>query len=471
MDRPNIVVILTDQLRRAALGCYGDPNISTPHLDRLSREGVTFTNACSTYPICVPFRFTFMTGEYAHSRMVPGIEWRMSPAERTLADAFNDDGYDTCYVGKWHLYGGLGPQFMKRPIPREHQGRWQHWRGFEFRNRFFDSCYFVDDDPTPHEIDGYQTDGLFDVALDWLDGDARDADAPFACVVSVEAPHPPIEAPAAYEARWRDREISLRPNFMVDTGSAVACDNSWSRKLGSEKYDDVVALHRIYYAMVENLDDNVGRLLAALERSGEADNTIVVYLSDHGEFCGSHCLLGKQYPHEESSGIPLLVWGPGVGVPGGVQRPEPTCSEDLFPTFLGLCGLVPDGNLPGTDLSPLVRDPAATLERPGVMLEFVAELRKGVVFSDGPYRGFRSERYCYTVRGGADGMVPWQFHDLREDPYQLQDRLHDPALAAEVAQHHRWLRARMIETGDYGFLAAAHGEPALNEWVVCSIGG
>ena len=104
-DRPNIIVILSDQLRRDALGAYGDRNVRTPHIDALAEGGTRFANACSTYPICVPFRFSLMTGQYAHSRLVPGIEWRMSPAERTLADEFNDAGYETVYLGKWHLYG------------------------------------------------------------------------------------------------------------------------------------------------------------------------------------------------------------------------------------------------------------------------------------------------------------------------------------------------------------------------------
>src|SRR5262245_24658737 len=98
--RPNLLVVMADQLRRDALGCYGDPNVQTPNIDALSRGGVTFTSACSTYPICVPFRFSFMTGLYAHSRRVPAIEYRMDASERTLADEFNEAGYETIYIGK-----------------------------------------------------------------------------------------------------------------------------------------------------------------------------------------------------------------------------------------------------------------------------------------------------------------------------------------------------------------------------------
>ncbi len=206
MAQPNLLIILSDQLRRDALSCYGDPNLSTPHIDAMARQGVRFDAACSTYPICVPYRFTFMTGHYAHSRMVPGIVWRMSPAERTLADEFNEAGYESIYVGKWHLYGGLGAWAMKRPVPREHQGRWQKWFGFDFRNAPFDTCYFEDADPTPRQIEGYQTDGLFDVAMDYIG--RRDRKQPFAMVLSVEPPHPPLEAPRALEEKMAGRATS-----------------------------------------------------------------------------------------------------------------------------------------------------------------------------------------------------------------------------------------------------------------------
>ena len=115
--RPNLLVVFCDQLRRDAIAAFGDPNVETPHIDRLAQNGVSFTNACSSYPICVPFRFTLMTGEYAHSRFVPGIEWRMSPAERTLADEFNAGGYESIYLGNGISMGGM-PCFRATPLAR-----------------------------------------------------------------------------------------------------------------------------------------------------------------------------------------------------------------------------------------------------------------------------------------------------------------------------------------------------------------
>lgn len=436
-ERPNIVVVLADQLRRQALGCYGDPDARTPHIDALAAEGVRFDNACSTYPICVPFRFTFMTGHYAHTRLVPGIEWRMSPAERTLADEFNGAGYETVYVGKWHLDGGHGRmgsavQTNRAPVPRAYQGRWQKWFGFELRNGPFDTCYFVDDDPTPVPIEGYQTDGLFDVAMQYLK-EGRKRDKPFCTVLSVEPPHPPYEAPPALEEAWKKRDVRLPANF-------APRDEAHRQKLLQER--------QIYHAMVENLDTNVGRLRAFLREEGLADDTVVVFLADHGELNGAHGLSGKQWPYEESVGIPLIVHDPRLPRRAGARVVDPACTEDLFPTLLGLAGLGPRDPLPGTDLTPLLRGERGGLDRPGVMLEFVAELRPQVVFYDAVWRGFRSARYKYTVRGDKFGAEPWQFFDLKEDPGETDNRLEDSACRAEIERHHAWLLARMRQTDD-----------------------
>ncbi|MFP4029480.1 MAG: sulfatase [Candidatus Brocadiia bacterium] len=460
---PNVIVVLCDQLRRDALSIYGDPNIETPNLDRMAGEGVRFDNACSTYPVCVPFRFTLMTGKYAHTRMIPAIEWRMSPAERTLADEFNEAGYETMYVGKWHLSGGQNhmPGYGARregvrPVPPHLQGRWKHWRGFELRNSPFDTYYFVDDDPTPRKLEGYQTDGLFDLGMDLITDKHREGQ-PFACVISVEPPHPPFEAPKELEEKWLGIDIDLPPNFLNEERPQMDPDSS-SR--GSLDRDKIIRQRQLYYAMVENLDHNMGRLQNYLAEEGLQRNTIVLFASDHGEMLGAHSLRAKQYPFEESCGIPLIGAGPGLE-PGRVVR-DPVATEDLFPTILGLCGLQPGHEVSGTDLSPLMRGERHNLDRPGVMLEFVSEIRPPAPLHQWCYRGFRSERYKYTVAGDLTGFQPWQFFDLREDPYEMNNLVDDPASQDKITCHHRWLYDRMVETRDDAPLAAAHRCPELN---------
>lgn len=462
MSRPNILFILCDQLRRQVLRCYGDPNLQSANLDRLAAEGVRFDCCNATYPVCVPYRFTLMTGEYAHSRQIPTIDWRMSPCERTIADELSEGGYETVYIGKWHLYGGLGPGYFKRPVPREFQGRWESWLGFEFRNDYFDGVYFENDDPTPKVLDGYQTDGLTDLAIRRLTH-REDNSRPWCCVLSVEAPHPPIEAPESFQRRWLETELDLPPSFMVGDDGPIE----------GEAYHQNYRRNQIYYAMVDNLDWNVGRLMTALEAAGELENTIVVFTADHGEMGGMHGLRSKQRPYEESAGVPLLVWGPGAGVLQGAVVPDPVCTEDLFPTLLGLAGLPAREDLHGHDFSGRIRNEEAGPDRPGVMLELVSEFRPKQPFCGCPWRAFRSERYLYAVRGsGYDGgMQPWQFFDLEEDPYELTNLIDSPGHQDLIRRHHRWLRNRMEETGDREWLAEAHGIPPLGEWLLRSARG
>jgi arylsulfatase A-like enzyme len=458
--RPNVLVVLADQLRRAALSCYGDPNARTPAIDALAVAGVRCDAASSTYPVCVPYRFSLMTGEHAHTRFVPSIEWRMSPAERTLADEFNDNGYDTAYFGKWHLYGNFGQlpghsvvKASRTPIPRPFQGRWQRFAGFEICNDPYDTYYFNGDDPTPHKIDGYQTDGLFDLAIDYLRQPERRS-KPFAAVLSVEPPHPLFTAPPEYVQRWRDRPLHLRDN--VDLTMPYRPRGPHSADL----LDDL----RVYYAMVENLDDNIARLSRALDRCGLRDDTVVVVTADHGELLGSHGLRSKQHPHEESVGVPLIFSSPGDRLRRGSTVSEPTCTEDLFPTLLGLAGITPRDPKPGIDLSPLLRGEADRLDRDGVLLEFVAELRPGLVYHEETWRGLRTRRHKYTVLGDARGSRPWQFFDLDADPYEMRNLIGDPDHRSEIARHHRLLRDRLAATHDHYVLSPAFGCPGLNEW-------
>lgn len=455
MTRPNVILVISDQLRRQALGCYGDPNISTPNIDALAESGTRFDAASSTYPVCVPYRFSLMTGEYAHTRFIPSIEWRMSPAERTLADEFNEAGYDTAMFGKWHLYGNFGHypghnvvKASRTPVPRPFQGRFGTFAGFDICNDPWDTWYSVNDDPKMHRIEGYQTDGLFDLAIDYA---TSSREKPFAAVVSVEPPHPIFTAPPEYVERWQDRDVVVRPN--------VDLEKTYNHR-GTGEGQGLVDDLRTYYAMIENLDDNIGRLVAALREAGTLDNTIIALTADHGELLGSHGLLAKQRPWEESLGVPLIVSNVG----GGRVVTEPTCTEDLFPTLLGLAGLAPRDPKPGVDLTPLARGEVDALDREGVLLEFVAEMRPGLPFHDETWRGIRTRSAKYTVLGDAHGGRPWQFFDLEKDPYELENVVDDPAYADQVAHHHELLRLRLAETYDHYVLAPAFGQPGVNTW-------
>lgn len=478
MEKPNIIVVLVDQMRRDAMSCAGDPNVRTPNLDRMAENGVRFISACSTFPACVPFRFSMITGEYAHSRNVPALGFRLSPAERTIGDAFKAEGYATAYIGKWHLYsaygvsGGLGlSQANRTPIPQSHRRGFDHWRGFELRNDFYDTCYFADNETEPRRLSGHQTDGLFTLALDYLEsGSARKA--PFFMMLSVEAPHPPFMATAESLRRVRERgPLERRPN--IDLDAVRFFPPEWYEETGpAGKVDpgDPDSVRRVadanelaYYAMIEMIDDNMGRLTSTLEEAGLADNTIVLFLSDHGELSGSHGLLGKAEPWEESVGIPLIVSGPDRYIAGkGRVASVPVNTEDLFPTLVGLAGGVTGGGLTGMDLSPFIRGESEEPVRDGVLLEFVTETRSNRAYYDETWRGIRTDRHKYTVIGSRSGARPWQLFDLNEDPYELDNLVDRPEHAALAGEMHRRLAGLLDRTGDDYALAPAFGHPARN---------
>jgi arylsulfatase A-like enzyme len=469
----NILIILSDQLRRDTLSIYGDPNISTPNIDHLAQEGVRFTNACSTYPICVPFRFTLMTGEYGHSRFVPAIEWRMSPAERTLADEFNEGGYHTIYIGKWHLYGGhsLLPKHAAKkanltPVPRKHQGRWQKWLAFELANNPYNTYYFEDNDPIPRRIDKYQTDGLFDLTMEYLKTQINSG-KPFCCILSVEPPHFPLVAPKDLERKWNKKELKFHPNYLYQDkypppGMKINAEKAMERRASLQNL-------KKYYAMIENLDVNMGRMLAFLERSGLKKNTVVIFISDHGEMGGAHCVnnIIKDHPYEESIGIPFIVCDPRIPDEAGRIIKEPVCTEDLYPTLLGLCGLRPKDDKPGLDLTPLIHRKIEELPRQGILLEFVHDLRSGEypAYHELYWRGVRTKRYKYTVLGDAEeGGKPWQFFDIESDPYEIENLIDNPEYTKEIIQHHKLLRDLLIKTEDHYVLASSFNINGLNLW-------
>jgi arylsulfatase A-like enzyme len=444
--QPNVLIILADQLRRQALSCYGDPNIRTRHIDALAAGGVRFDAACSTYPVCVPFRFSFMTGQYAHTRLVPSIHWRMSPAERTLADEFNDAGYHTAYVGKWHLEGCRPDQ----PIPRSRQGRWTKWLGFELRNSHFDTWYYEDEDPTPKPLNAYQTDGLFDLAIDHL-RNGRPDDRPFCCVLSVEPPHFPYEAPEDYQARWAPRAESLElPGTFETTPNYPVPLSHWD---GDDTHTAEIKRQRVatYYAMIENLDDNIGKMLNFLRETDLDDDTIVMLLSDHGEMGGMHALptAMKAYPFEESVGIPWIVRDPSCPARSGHRIPTPTCTEDLYPTLCGLAGLTPITRCPGEDLTGLIRGQDDPPSRQGVLLESVHDFRPPGAFYQRAYRALRTERWMYAVLQERGPARPWLLFDLHHDPLQQRNLLGEPGVQTTAARLHVDLARMLVETDDH----------------------
>ena len=304
----NILFIFADQMHGFAMGCMGHPQVRTPYLDRLASEGVLFENTYSNAPMCTPFRGTLFTGRYPSQTGVRHNESAIPPNERTLAACLNEAGYRTSYVGKWHL-GDKGNVWVRPEL----RAGFVDFLGYQCYNDYLEDVWFFDEDGRRIERAGHRTDVTTDLAIERLE---RIAGRPFAMFVSYQNPHYPLQPSPAYEGMYEGIAVERRPNaveidpytptFSPPSPRPPELDPVY-RKYGG----DLDAYLRQYYAMITQLDANVGRLLAALDRLGLTENTAVIFTSDHGDMQGSHGLRNKGVPWEESTRIPLIIRAPG----------------------------------------------------------------------------------------------------------------------------------------------------------------
>jgi arylsulfatase A-like enzyme len=337
-SKPNVIWIFGDQHRAQSLGCYGDPNLHTPNIDRLAAEGVRFTAAVSGSPLCCPYRGSLLTSRYPH-HCVPGHERRMPPGQPTIAKAFKEAGYHTAYFGKWHLDGH--EQKISRAamhiIPPERRGGFDHWVGYENNNRQYD-CWVHGGEGEKafhYKLPTYETDALTDLLIAHLkDQSNQTSPKPFFAALSVQPPHNPYVAPEEWLQRHSPDKVKLRPNVPNVPRILERC----RKELAG------------YHAMIENLDWNLGRMQQALNELGLAENTHIIFFSDHGDMHGSHGQFLKTSPWEESIRVPFIVGGGPKGLKTGLCD-APINHVDIAPTTLGLCGVSRPEWMGGTDYS------------------------------------------------------------------------------------------------------------------------
>jgi len=410
--RPNVLFILCDQWRRQNMPGFGDKDLIAPHLSRLTGEGVEFTRAYVSNPVCAPSRAALHTGRYSHS---VSMQWngRLLPLEYPcLSHGFAEAGYKTGYIGKWHLDGGDRSAHTP-PGPRRRG--YQYWAAFNHGHNYFDFSYFGDD-PEPVKVSGYEPDYQTGLALDFIE---RNRASPFLLFVSYGPPHGPYRPPARHANTYKPEALTLRDNV-------PAKFESEARKLMAG-----------YYGLCSSIDDNVGRLLTALDEKGLAGKTIVVFTSDHGDMLRSHGLEDKQFWYEESSGVPMLMRWPGQLAAGGKQD-WLFNNIDVAPTLRGLCGLPPIEGAHGEDRSALIRN-KGTGERPES------------IYVQGE---LGSEREWRMVVRGWDKLVvdrelkPAHLYNLAQDPLENENLVGDRGTIRRQEELLALMRRWSIMTGD-----------------------
>jgi arylsulfatase A-like enzyme len=399
---PNILFILADQWRAEAFGFAGNPDIKTPNLDRLQREGVRFINAVSGMPVCSPMRASFLTGQRPLTHGVFLNDVPLNPEATTIAKVLHTAGYDTAYIGKWHVNGDGRSAF----IPRERRQGFDYWKVLECTHDYNHSAYYADG-PEKLYWEGYDAIAQTRDAQQYLRDHAR-AQKPFLLVLAWGPPHDPyFTAPEKYRAMYDATKLTLRPN-VPEAGRANA-----QKTLAG------------YYAHCTALDDCVGELRRTLKETGLEQNTLLVFTSDHGDTLGSQGAYKKQRPYDEAIRVPLLLhWPKGLGVRPR-QLVAPANSEDLMPTLVGLCGVAVPKTVEGLDYSGYIR----TSHNPGdntAVISCVAPFGEWVRRNGGKeYRGVRTTRYTFV----RDLKGPWLLYDNQTDPCQTNNLVNQEKVA------------------------------------------
>ena len=442
----NIIFIMTDDHTVAEMGCYGAEMPPTPNLDRIAAQGTRFDRAFCTNALCAPSRATVLTGCFANVHGIRGnsegadaVE-ELKPGIPTFPEILRRAGSRTGLVGKYHI----------RQAPRG----FDHWIIHPGQGDYVDPVFI--DAGVERTIEGYATDITGDLALEFLEGVPQDQ--PFCLVYQFKAPHRPF-APAERHAglfedvepakpRTYDDDYTTRPvaglaqDMRFDISLAPDYEGEIPNGLSTSERRDWIyrRFRRDRWRTMAGVDENVGRVLDWLHDSGRADDTLVIYTSDHGYFLGDHGWYDKRFMYEPALRIPLVACCPSL-LPGGLDTDALVMNVDVCPTILDFAGVDIPATVQGRSLLPLMageetpadwrrcvyyayyedswrwRDqPAAQMAEPG--FQYFTPHRIG------PHRGVRSSRYK-LIEYFAEGPDVWEFFDLERDPDELINRYDD----------------------------------------------
>lgn len=410
--RPNVVFILSDDLRWDCMGVAGHPFLKTPHIDRIANEGIRFSNAFCTSSLCSPSRASFLSGLYAHSHQVINNFTEFPAAIPSYPQRLHDDGYHTGYIGKWHMGEGNDE---KRP-------GFDYWASHKGQGQYYDTPFNVDGQR--QVIKGYYAHVVTNLATSWL----KTARRPFSLNVGHKAPHGLWIPEPKYEHAYDS--LAIRKPETAAPGPGTP---DWvSRRMktwhgidgplyGSKDFDTFI---RTYHETILSVDDSVGEIYETLRAMGELDNTIFVFAGDNGFLLGEHASIDKRTMWEESIRIPLLVRYPeAMRDPRVVERM--VLNLDVAPSVLDLCGAPPLGTVHGASFRNLAQGREAPW-RNSWMYEYNFE-------KEFPYtpnvRGVRTDEWSYMHYPNGEGQPDTEkaeLYNIKTDPLQKKNLIDAP---------------------------------------------
>jgi len=446
-DRPNIVFVLVDDLRWDEIGIAGHSYIETPNIDRVAREGAYFTRAFTTTPLCSPARATFLTGLYPHKNGITDNLARNEQSHRleTFPKMLNAEGYDTAFIGKWHMGNDDSP----RP-------GFSTWAGMKGQGEALNPEMNIDG--VRKQFNGYVTDILTGLSIDFVNAER---DVPFLLYISHKGLHPNITqlddgssvaspsgvpgfiAADRHKGRYTDEPVLRRPNSGIAPTDRPALMRQIGDlpPLGVETITPEETIHQ-RQEMLLAVDDGLGSVIAAVEALGELDNTIIVVTSDHGFWYGEHGLSNeRRLAYEEGLRIPLMIRYPN-GIEAGIRPSQMALSIDLAPTLLDFAGTVPSGELHGVSLRSVL-DGVATDWRSSFLVEYYSDTVFERIYKMG-YKAVRTENYKYIQYVDLENMN--ELYDLSADPYELKNVINEPKYSQVLTDMQAELRRLLDAT-------------------------
>lgn len=481
--RPNVLFIMADDHAYQAISAYGSKLIKTPNIDRIAQQGALMQSAYVTNSVCSPSRAVILTGKYSHINGMKDNGTYFNGAQMTLPKIFKQYGYQTAIVGKWHLFSN--------------PTGFDYWNILPDQGHYYSPHFFKNGKDTVYK--GYVTDIITDMAINWMD---KHKDKPFFLMLHHKAPHRNAMPPIKYLDKFNDvkfplpysfydpytnkpalqrQSITIKNDLDIRYDSKIPCDtcpvtkiNSWApgeyqkelvgltpqeRKIWDAAYDkeyqkfkklhtkDEITRFQYqryledYLRCVMSLDDNVGRVLAYLKKTGLDKNTIVIYTSDQGFYLGEHGLYDKRFMYEESFRTPMMIRYPGVIKPGSKLN-QFVLNLDLAPTMLDLAGIKPPADMQGESMKPLLaKQPLTHKWRDEIYYHYYEKS-----FNLTAHYGIRTKRYA--LMHFYDPINAWELYDLQKDPYEMNNIYNDPAYQNTITDLKQRLKALQVKYKD-----------------------
>jgi len=402
--RPNILLIVVDDLRWDALSCTGHPFSQTPNIDRIAKEGIIFQNAFTTHSLCSPSRATLLTGLYSHQHRVRDNNTPLDAKFPMVPQILQKSGYETAFIGKWHM-----GHSEARPKPG-----FNHWVSFIGQGQYTNPAINVND--KWYSTTGHLSDILTDYALEYL---SRDRSAPFFLMLSHKAVHQPFTTQPRFKGIYANANIIFPPTWEEDLSDKPAFLQDY---LAYFKFD-LKLLTRQYYECLAGIDDGVKKILDKLTEKKALDNTLIIFMSDNGYFFGEHNLGDKRLAYEESMRIPLFMRYP-PSFSAGTKSAKMALTVDLAPTLLNAAAIPDSFNLPGVPLQKLA---ASKAERASFLYQYFVDPALPIVPA---MRAIRTRDYKYILYG--DSTATQELYNLKKDSIEASNLIKEPAYSPVV---------------------------------------